>query len=183
MAKEKANKEDKSKHNTLWQHINPVGRPPMFKTAKQLWNAATAYFAWADAHPISLEGGSYVYRKMVKGNDEIKRSENNGKAPRPYTLAGLCTHAGIRKHWSDFRKEYAAKDDEFSEVLNAIENIIRTQQVEGAMVNLYNANLTARINGITDKTQTEVTGANGEPLSHTPITIQISETKAAKIGE
>ena len=81
----------------------------------------------------------------------------------------------------DFRKEYAQKGEEFSDVLNAIENIIRTQQVEGAMVNLYNANLTARINGITDRTQTELTGANGEPLAQNPITIQISETKAAKI--
>lgn len=170
-----------TKPKKLWQHMNPVGRPPKFKTAKLLWDAAAAYFAWADANPISLEGGSYVYRKMTKGNDEIKKSENNGSAPRPYTLAGLCTHAGIRKHWGDFRKEYAAKSQEFSDVLDAIENIIRTQQVEGAMVNLYNANLTARLNGITEKTQTEVTGANGEPLSQTPITIQISEVKAHKV--
>lgn len=172
---------DKQKKKRLWQHINPVGRPPKFKTAKQLWDAAAAYFEWADDHPISMEGSSYVYRRMVKGNDELKKAENNGTAPRPYTLAGLCTHAGIRKHWADFRKEYAAKSEEFSDVLDAIENIVRTQQVEGAMVNLYNANLTARINGLTDKTQTEVTGANGEPLTHTPITIQITETKPTKV--
>ena len=181
MAEEGRKTEDQLKRKKLWQHMNPVGRPPKFKNAKMLWESAVAYFEWADSHPISLEGGSYIYRRMVKGNDELKKAENNGTAPRPYTLAGLCTHAGIRKHWADFRKEYAQKGEEFSDVLNAIENIIRTQQVEGAMVNLYNANLTARINGITDRTQTELTGANGEPLAQNPITIQISETKAAKI--
>ena len=165
----------------LWQHVNPIGRPPKFRSAKLLWDKAVEYFAWVDSNPIHLEGGTYVYRRMVRGNDELKKAENNGTAPRPYTISGFCTFANICRQWADFKKDYSAKNEEFCEVINAIENVIRTQQVEGAMVKLYDSNLTARLNGITDKTQTEVTGADGQPLAQAPITIQISETKPVKV--
>lgn len=174
MAEEKVKKK-------LWQHMNPIGRPPKFKSAKLLWEKAAEYFAWVDSNPIPLEGGTYVYRRMVKGNDELKKAENNSTAPRPYTLSGFCAFANICRQWADFKNTYCAKSEEFREVINAIENIIRTQQVEGAMVKLYDSNLTARLNGITDKTQTEVTGADGQPLAQAPITIQISETKPVKV--
>ena len=45
---------------------------------------------------------------------------------------------------------------DFLIIIRAIENAIQQQQVSGAMVGIYNSNLTARLNGLADVTKSEV---------------------------
>ena len=124
------------------------GRPPKFKTPEELESKAEEYFKWCDANPIRIykrkDAGA---NQTAKSGSGVKSQEGEAFANRPYTLDGLSLWCGIAA-WKDFRAYH--QDDEFSAVINALETRVRDQQVSGAMVGVYNSNLTARLNGIAD---------------------------------
>lgn len=124
------------------------GRPPKFKTPEELEAKAEEYFRWCDANPIRIykrkDAGA---NQTAKSGSGVKSQEGEGFADRPYTIDGLGLWVGI-VNWRDFRANHS--DDEFSTVITALEARVRDQQVSGAMVGVYNPNLTARLNGIAD---------------------------------
>ena len=124
------------------------GRPPKFKTPEELEAKADEYFRWCDANPIRIykrkDAGA---NQTAKNGSGVKSQEGEAFANRPYTLDGLGLWVGI-VNWRDFRANHA--NDEFSTVITALEARVRDQQVSGAMVGVYNSNLTARLNGIAD---------------------------------
>ena len=71
----------------------------------------------------------------------------------PYTLSGICVFLDVSPiYLNEFEKSETYKNNpDFSIVLTRVRKIIETQQVEGALNGYYNANLTARLNGFTDK--------------------------------
>ena len=123
------------------------GRPPKFKTPEELEAKAEEYFRWCDANPIRIykrkDAGA---NQTAKSGSGVKSQEGEAFANRPYTLDGLGLFVGVV--WKDFRSYH--QDDEFSEVIRTLEARVRDQQVSGAMVGVYNSNLTARLNGIAD---------------------------------
>ena len=123
------------------------GRPPKFKTPEELEAKAEEYFKWCDANPIRIykrkDAGA---NQTAKNGSGINSQEGEAFANRPYTHDGLGLYVGVV--WKDFRAYH--QDDEFSEVIRTLEARVRDQQVSGAMVGVYNSNLTARLNGIAD---------------------------------
>ena len=123
------------------------GRPPKFKTPEELEAKAEEYFKWCDANPIRIykrkDAGA---NQTAKSGSGVKSQEGEAFANRPYTLDGLGLYVGVV--WKDFKTYH--QDDEFSEVIRTLEARVRDQQVSGAMVGVYNSNLTARLNGIAD---------------------------------
>lgn len=144
--------------NNFILHINPLGKPPKYKNAKELWDKFLEYCAWADGNPIELPERMAFFgsKKSVE-----RQAQNKARAQRPYTLYGFLAWAGIA-NWTEFKRPEFRKHADYLRVINAIENSIKAMQVDGAMVGVYNSNLTARLNGITEKT--EVTGADGAAL-------------------
>jgi hypothetical protein len=55
------------------------------------------------------------------------------------------------KEWCDWAKYTKSRGEDFCGVITRIETEVRDQQVNGGMAGVYNANLTARLNGLTDK--------------------------------
>ena len=53
-----------------------------------------------------------------------------------------------KSFWNDFKK---GSHEDFSVVITRIENVIRTQQLEGAIVGAFNPNIVSRIIGLSDK--------------------------------
>ena len=88
-------------------------------------------------------------------------AQNKAKVGRPYTLYGFLAWANIA-NWTEFKRPEFRHKPDYLRVINAIENSIKAMQVDGAMVGVYNSNLTARLNGISERT--EVTGADGGAL-------------------
>lgn len=88
-------------------------------------------------------------------------AQNKAKVGRPYTLYGFLAWANIA-NWTEFKRPEFRHKPDYLRVINAIENSIKAMQVDGAMVGVYNSNLTARLNGISE--HTEVTGADGGSL-------------------
>ena len=155
----------------LWQIVEQRlksngGRPRTFETPEAMFEAALAYFKWADANPL-VEEKAFQFQGVPVMADINKM--------RPYTLKAFMLHAGSSyQSWSDYRARA-----EFSEVVNMIDDTIRTQKFDGAVAGLMNPNIIARDLGLVDKQ--DLTSSDG---SMTPkgvnVTITAADVKAAE---
>lgn len=153
-------------NDKLWQVMkNPCGRPRIFSSPQDMWNKACDYFAWVDANPWQKKSAS-------NGLNDTSKSRTNTVSQRvevyqrAYTLYGMCAFLGIAK-WADTKRNYIEREG-FLEVINAIEQVIASQQIDGALLHQFDSNLVARLNGIADKQITEVTGKDGADFSAFP---------------
>lgn len=104
------------------------------------------------------------YRKQVKSNPRTKveyvgRNGDRVETPLevPLTIEGFKNYC--RKHESEIHHYWnntGGAYDEFRTIITCIREEIRQDQLEGGMVGQYNSNLTARMNGLTDKKEHEV---------------------------
>ena len=86
-------------------------------------------------------------------------------------MYGLCAYCGIQSKWGDFKANYSKRDG-FLEVINIIENIVTSNQIEGAIIRKFDSNIVARLNNISDNIHTEVTGKDGEEFKFPFLTEQ-----------
>lgn len=147
--------------NEMWKRRAKSGRDAIFKTPQQLWDSCIEYFKMMDA------------REDWNGQDWVGKDGLEVELQKriPYTITGLCMFLGVSsKYFNDFKKSQTyLSDPEFTEVYTRIEDIIKTQQIEGAMLGYYNPSLTARLNGITEKT--DIT-SGGEAITAPTIIVQ-----------
>lgn len=135
---------------------NPVGRPPKFKTPEELQAKAEEYFHWCDTHPVRIyQRKAAGANQSAKNGSGVKSDEGEMFVDRPYTRDGLALWCGV-SDWAHFKESECYKSDEFLRVIRALEARIRDRQVTGAMVKVYDPNLTARLNGLADKTDLNV---------------------------
>lgn len=123
----------------------------VFTKADVLVQLAKDFFEWCDRTPRYKT--EVIKHKMEWDTVEIELQ-------RPYTLSGLCVSIGVsqsyfRQYKTDLREKLEAgtlsHDD--ARVLSAIEwieQIVYTDQIEGAATGQYNANIIARLNGMAD---------------------------------
>lgn len=145
-----------TKKEPIYQRIKGhIGRPPKFETAGDLLNKLLEYCEYCDANPIKVDVRSKMKRNSSRGDSS---ELGNVTIKRPYTLDGFCLFAGILMPWATFKNNAKRRKDwaDFEIVINACEQVIRDQQITGAMIGLYSERLTARLNGITDKQELEV---------------------------
>lgn len=124
-----------------------------------------------------------AYKKEVKENPRIKveyvgRDGETKHTPieRPLTLDGFYTFGydnGVTIHHY-FDNPEGAYDD-YRGIISRIRKAVRAEQIDGAMVNHYNSNLTARLNGLTEKNETRVTG---EISPFKPFDIDVQENNS-----
>jgi len=159
---------DKLKGNQFWKLRSKHGRDSLFKTPELLWEAAAEYFEWCNNNPIE----SSVKTSSTNGFSDVVKTHQ-----RPFTKQGLFFYLQCSTNWlSEFRKTCS---NDFLEVIEAIEQTIENQQVEHAMVGVFNSNLVARLNGI--KEQTDVT-TNGETVNSGTI-VNIGKETIQKINK
>lgn len=140
----------------LYKHVKArLGRPPKFETAGELLDKLVEYCDYCDANPLKVD----VRSKMRRNSNSGDSSElGNMTIKRPYTLDGFCLFAGIFSTWAQFKSNAKRREDwsEFETVINACEQVIRDQQITGAMIGVYSERLTARLNGISERIEHEV---------------------------
>ena len=147
--------------NRYIDNINKGGRPPRWEKPEDLWRKFCEYAAAIQEEPIELP------QQLVKGQGSTIKA---GRVARPLTLQGFMCWAQIYNTWSAFKRDHA-ENKGFSIVISYIELAIRTQQIEGGLAGVYNSNLTARLNGLSDKTDIQ---SGGKPLD---LTVEIVEAK------
>lgn len=142
------------KGNQFWRLASKYGRDKLFATPDLMWEAALEYFDWCDKHPwkqIKKKAGS-------KNGIEVEETP----VQRPYTLSGLMLYFGASEsYWRQFKSQ---GHKEFLTVTSRIDTIIETQQLEGAVVGTFNANIIARKLGLADKQDNSVTVKGDIPV-------------------
>jgi hypothetical protein len=133
---------------------NPVGRPKSLESPAELWELACQYFERVTGEPW--------FKKDWKGKDAF---EVEAPTAAPFLWSGfedfLFEKKGITT-LKDYRTASRNEDyrdgtyREFAEVVRAIDNIMTTQKVSGALVGAYNSNLVARLEGLVDKSEETV---------------------------
>lgn len=133
--------------------MRSAGAPPALRSPEQLWGLACEYFERCDSRPWT--------RKDWKGKDA---TEVDVPTSAPYLWSGFddfLFERGVCVTLKDYRTAARKNPDEieekylyhanFSEVIRAIDKIMTTQKVSGGLVNAYNSNLVARLEGLVDK--------------------------------
>lgn len=150
MAKKKSEENEGRKPDGKFAEGNTIsvgnegGRPMKFETPAELESFCKGYFEWADKNP-------WIKNDVVKGG-EFAGTPLQIPTQRPYTLIALCHYLGIaHATWKLYEER-----TEFVEVTTWAREKINNQQIEGAMVGAFNANLTARLQGISDKQEQTV---------------------------
>ena len=127
------------KNNKFWELRSKHGRDKLFATPELLLQAAEEYFNWCDSTPIQANEKTYI---------------------RPYTLTGFLIYIDASEsYWRDFK---SAKHEGFSSVIERVEQIVYTQQFEGATVGMFNANIISRKLGLSEKLDSRLVDKEGE---------------------
>lgn len=128
-----------------WEVVN-AGGTVISSTPKQLWEELVKYCKWCDATPIKEQ------KTMLSGKTQGQKVEIEYK--RPYTVEGFCLHAGITKRWIADIEGMHGKDSEWYMVVSKIMSVIYTQNLEGAIVGMFNPIVVAKLLNL-DKPQEE----------------------------
>jgi hypothetical protein len=119
-----------------WKVVNAGGRQ-VSTTPQQLWDMAVEYFKWCDEHPIKAK------RTLTSGKTQGEKVEIEYK--RPYSIKGMCLHCNISESYISDVKETHKVDSEFYMVVEKILYVIYTQNLEGAIVDLYNPIMVSKV--------------------------------------
>jgi len=159
--------------NQWWRERSRHGVEAIFTDPAKLWEAATEYFEATDNRPWNED--DWV------GKDAVGVTR---KHATPYTLSGLCVFLGVNtQYFGSFKDSVTFKSNpDFNIVYTRIKEVIETHQVEGAMTGFFNASLTARLNGLSDK-QDMTLNATVTQLSNEPKTRKECEDMLRKLTE
>jgi hypothetical protein len=113
----------------------------------------------------------YMKTQIWNKTDAIKSGDMAGETiyipvKTPLSRKGFCIFANISE---DTLRNYASNKEAYTQYFDLCTralDIIDNNQIEGAIVGVYNANIVARINGI--KEQSDHT-TNGKEINTTPI--------------
>lgn len=130
-----------SKRNDYWKLTKNSGQPKKFKNPEELLQSALNYFKWADENP-------WIKKDIIRGGHNAG-SEIDIKLQRPYTIEGFCLFNNVTRQTF---LNYESKDEyaEYFDVIAYIRATIETNQLEGATVGSYNANIISRKLGLED---------------------------------
>lgn len=131
------------------------GRPKKIETPERMWELFTMYKEWVNNNPILIE--DYV----GKDADRVMRQK-----PRPLTMTGFECFImdNTEVTYPDLSHYFSANNEAYKDyfaIVSRIRGEIQTNQISGGMAGIFNQSLTARLNGLTEKTEnkTEIIGA------------------------
>jgi len=134
--------------NHYWRLRETHGRKLEYENEQVLAEEILGYFQWCDEHPWykNEQLKTPIKKKDKETGEETVTTVTQIPTARPYSISGLCVHLGI-----DFTtwKEYCKREG-FTNICTRAEEIIETQQLEGAAVGAFNANIIARKLGLAD---------------------------------
>lgn len=125
-----------------------MGRTKLIQTPEEMWSLFEDYKKETKDNPI--------LRHVFVGKDGASAME---KKERPLTFEGFENYLVLNKIITDVSDYFENKDNRYKDyvpVCRAIKRIIRQDQIEGGMVGIYNPSVTQRLNGLVEKTQTDL---------------------------
>ena len=138
------------KEKPLWKQQCKYTRDELFGSAEKLLASALMYFEWCDKN-------TWYKQEPIKSGSECGRIIDI-PIRRPYSISGLCSYIKCSQgYYYRFKKTC---NDEFKETIDLIEDIIETQQFEGAVTGIFNTSIIARKLGLREQTDITTNGQN-----------------------
>lgn len=137
---------------------NSRGKPPAFESPDEFEERAMEYVDWVKNNPVM---------KTITASFQGEISYRKIPHMRGMTQFGLASFMGIGL---STLKDYGQKED-YSAIYGQIDAIMKSWNLDGALSGDLNHALVARIDGHTDKTETDIT-TNGESINK-PTTINL----------
>lgn len=150
--------------NEHWKVVASGGQT-ISNTPQQLWEKAVEYFKWCDNNPITAK------RTMTSGKTQGDKVEVEYR--RPYTVRAMCLHCNISERYINDIKNSHKVDSEWYIIVEKILYIIYTNNLEGALVDLYNPIMVSKVLNL-DK------GNDGD--DDKPVRIEIVNTHSAQMA-
>jgi len=134
-----------------------MGKNKYIKTPEELWNLFLGYVKHTKSKPFLVKDfvgkdGNTVYREKEK----------------PLTMVGfsnyVCDNTVVS--YPDIKAYFDSKNENYKEyfpISSRIKDSIRQDQIEGGMAMLYSQSITARLNNLTERTSTEISGGLNIP--------------------
>lgn len=127
-----------------------------YQSPEDLLDMAFQYFAWCDDNPLLR---SEIIRSGPKVGEVVQVP-----SPRPYTLPGLYVYCRIsEKTFKEFEG-----NEKFSFATEYIQDVVRQNQLEGIVANVFNVSAVSRL----QSTDTQMQNFDGLSLS-----IRVNNTK------
>ena len=134
-----------------------MGIAKYIETPEKMWELFTLYKKEVKSKPIIVK--DWVGKDAV---DVYREKE------RPLTMVGfecfVCDNTEI--NYPDLTNYFENKDNRYADFIpisSRIKAEIKNDQLSGGMTMIYSQNLTARLNGLVDKKETELKGGLNIP--------------------
>lgn len=125
-----------SNSNSHWEFMTS-GQVKTSNSPEELAQNAADYFKWCDDHPVETHYTIKVGKEAGKHGIE--------KKVRAYSLKGLCLHCGMLEEYLIDIRQSKDKTSMWYIVVSRILYIIYTQNLEFAMVDVFNPVITSKI--------------------------------------
>jgi len=125
------------------------------ETPERMWELFCEYRTEVKSNPKKVE--DYVGKDAMKVMRERER---------PLSLNGFECWLYEKRVIADIGGYFSNEEDRYKdyiEICAIIKKIIRTDQIEGGMCMIYNPQITQRLNGLVEKTETEIKGTLNIP--------------------
>jgi hypothetical protein len=141
----KATKSATKKVTKKIEKPRPVGRPKNIETPEIMWQLFCQYAK-------EIKGKPLIVKDWVGGiAKEVYREKE-----RPLTLEGFEIFVMDKLDMSDLDQYFANREGRYTNFVSVCSRIrknIREDQIAGGMAGIYNASITQRLNGLTEKIQ------------------------------
>jgi len=134
-----------------------MGKNKYIETPRKLWELYVGYKKETKSNPI--------LKHVFVGKDGQSTYEQREK---PLTMVGfenyVCEHTEIT--YPDLKQYFENRDDAYSNyspISSRIKADIKRDQIEGGMAMVYSQSITARLNGLSETTKTEISGGFNIP--------------------
>jgi hypothetical protein len=125
-----------------------MGKRKYIETPEKLWEYFQEYKKETKSKPFLIKDW------VGKDAFNVQREKE-----RPLTIEGLECWLFEKEIIGDLGDYFSNKNEkytEYSTICHAIKKAVRQDQIEGGMAGMYNPSITQRLNGLVEKTQTEV---------------------------
>jgi hypothetical protein len=125
-----------------------MGKHKYIETPEKLWEYFELYKTHTKSRPFLVK--DWVGKDAL---DVFREKE------RPLTIEGFecwLFDQSIIGDLGDYFSNKNEKYTDYSTICRAIKKAVRQDQIEGGMAGMYNPSITQRLNGLVEKTQTEV---------------------------
>lgn len=135
-----------------------VKKRKYISTPEKMWELFLMYRKWVKENPIEIE--DYVGKEAIR----VMRQK-----PRCLTLEGFENFVAeidkMPKDLGDYFENRDGRYEDYVAICSRIKRIIRQDQIEGGMANIYNASITQRLNNLAEKRELDHT-SKGEKITN-----------------